>query len=68
MGGVIKQNSAILTTSIPNHIPAIGPDIPNALSAAETYSPPFNAITAGYVIGNVNNNIPIASMNIPKIA
>ena len=46
----------------------IGPDIPKALSAADTASPPFNAITAGYTTGRVNNNIPIASMNIPSTA
>ena len=45
--GVIKQNSAIFTTNIPNQIAHIGPDIPNALSAALTYSPPFRAIIAG---------------------
>ena len=47
IGGVIKQNSAIFTTSIPNQMAHIVPDMPNALSAADTVSPPFNAITAG---------------------
>ena len=47
MGGVIKQNSAIFTTKIPNQIAHISPDIPKALSDACTSSPPFNAMTAG---------------------
>ncbi|NCO21536.1 MAG: GNAT family N-acetyltransferase [Rhodobacterales bacterium] len=47
IGGVIRQNSAILTTRMPNQMAHIGPDMPKALSAAETFSPPFKAITAG---------------------
>ena len=47
MGGVIRQNSAIFTTRMPNQIAHIGPDMPKALSAAETNSPPLSAITAG---------------------
>ena len=47
MGGVIRQNSAILTTKIPNQIAHIVPDMPKALSAAATVSPPLSAMTAG---------------------
>lgn len=47
MGGVIRQNSAILTTRIPNQMAHIGPDMPKALSSAATPMPPFSAITAG---------------------
>ena len=47
MGGVIRQNSAIFTTRIPNQIAHMVPDMPKVESAAETISPPFSAMTAG---------------------
>ncbi len=60
MGGVIKQNSAIVTTMIPNHMAHPTADTPKAESRAVTSGPPFRAITAGKTTGSVNNNIPIA--------
>ena len=68
IGGVIRQSSAILTTRMPNQIAHIGPDMPKAASAAETPMPPLSAITAGKTTGRVRSSMPIASMNMPRIA
>ena len=68
MGGVIRQNSAILTTRMPNQIAHIVPLMPKALSAAVTNSPPFRAITAGKTTGNVKSSMPMASINMPSTA
>ncbi len=48
IGGVIRQNSAIFTTRIPNQIAHIGPaHAEGRLVGGRTSSPPFSAITAG---------------------